>query len=1181
MAATTRLMTFAAFLLLTVAPSLSTAAFTYTYIGEDYSGDTNGAFLTTPASPPRVSGSFTVATPLPPSTDIQLVSSQDLLSFSFNNGLETIDSNSSNVGIYMFSVSTNDQGGIISSVIQIQQWLSQPGVGNLLNDIEITNGNNRTYHHVGCTQINSNACTGINFITTGPDPSSYAVWTSGTWYSPLQVKVGQNPLYATTSTILTVSGGNGSSGAVTYHLVSGPCTLSGNLLAGTGAGDCIVTATQAADGSHSPETSEPTTVNVIQPPPLQVNIDPIPLYVSSSTTLTVSGGNGSSGTVTYQLVSGPCTLSGNLLTGTGTGECVVTATQGADSLHLQETSAPTSVSVTQPPPLQVNAGQNPLPVSFSTTLTVSGGNGSTGTVTYQLVSGPCTLNADVITGTDLGDCVVKATQAADSLHPQMTSAPATITVSLTPQSTLYVSANPSSIGPSQTTSLTTSGGSGTGAVSYQLLSGPCTLIGSVLSGTSVGSCMVTATKVGTGSYASITATPLAVAVSLTPQIWSTPPSNLSPPSVEFDPNSTQLALSSDGTRAAAVWWVYDGTHTKVQFSSAIINGNVAEWIDPVDISPPGMDAGYPQIALSADGSRVIAVWQLYGGSYNVIQSAVASLTGNQAIWSIPVTLTASGLDSELPQVALSADGAKSIAIWQIYDGTHSVVQSSTATISGVTATWSSAANVSSPDTDSWNPQVLLAEDGSLSTAIWMHRDGGNTIIQSASASLSGTSASWGTIANLSATGSDADEPNFSLSGDGTKALSMWQQFDGTNKIVQSSAGTINGNTGTWGAPIDLSQPSLNTYSSQVTISEDGEKGVAIWSRSDTNFDLVESSTVSLAENGTSWSSPTILSQENHNSYLPKIAISQDGTKATAIWMDNFGDIYSIQSTSASIIENRANWGDAGNVSPTNESFNIYPKLKLSRDGTKATAIWNVFTIGGFYHQSSSATILYPAMSPSSQSVTGSIGVAIPPTAAFSTQGLYGTISYSVSPALPTGLSLNSATGVISGISYSALAPTTYIITGIGSMGGTASAEVTLEIPEGPPLVTNLVATPGPGPSIILTFNLQTASISSWLKSNTAVTYTGTCTSSDGGVTATGTGLGSPISVPGVTAGKIYSCVVTGSDGSGSSTSPPSNAVVPVPSPPPNPIPTLSDYSKIILSLAILAIAAWSRRIYSS
>lgn len=1088
-----RAVIFFTYLALTMAPGLSLADFTYTYTGEDYSSDTNGAFISTPASPSRVSGSFTVSTPLEPNSSVNLKSSSNLVGYSFNNGLETI--NQSNGVIYYFQINTDGDGEVSRTYIQVQKWNSPPAVNSYLDDIEIVYPPqpNKTHENVKCLAIQLSECIGIEVVQ---NVSSYAVWGTGVWHSPLQVVAAQNPVYISSSTSLSTRGGNGSTGTVSYHLASGPCTLMVNILTGTAAGECIVTATKEADGSHG-----------------------------------------------------------------------------------QETSAPTTISVIPPSPLVVTAQENPIQVMESTTLSTTGGNGSTGIVTYQLLSGPCTLNENEITGTGLGDCVVTATQASDTFHPQMTSAPLAISVSLRHQASLTLSANPSSIGPGQTTNLTTNGGSGSGSVSYQLLSGPCTLSGTVLTASSLGSCLVTATKAGDSDYLPITSNSLTVPVSLTPQIWSSPPSNLSQPTEVWEDN-TQLALSGSGIRAAAVWWIYDDTNAKVQFSWARINGNAAEWTVPIGISPPGVDAWQPKIALSEDGTKAIVTWISNYGDNQVIQSRLATINDTGATWGNTNILSPIDGGSDQTNVSISANGTKAIAIWTHYtDDGHSVIQSSSASINGNTATWGTSYNISTLGTDNWNPQVLLSKDDSLSTAIWIKNDGSNTIIQSASASLSGTSATWGNIANLSATGSDAYEPSFSLSGDGTKALSIWRQFDGRNNIIQSATGTITGNIASWGTPVDLSQPSLDTSAPQVAISENGGKGAAIWSRSDADSSLVESVTVSLAENQTSWSTPIILSQENHNSYLPSITISQDGTKATAIWGDNFGDIFGIQSTSATITENRASWGGTGNVSPTNENLYIFPKLKLSRDGTNATALWSVFSFTNYTSlvQSSSATILYPSLSPSSQTVNGSIGVAITPTESFTYQGLYGTVSYSVSPALPAGLLLNSASGVISGISYSALAPSTYTLTGTGSLGGTATASVIIEIPEGPPIVTNLVATPGPGPSIILSFNIQTASMNMETRSTASVLYTGTCISSDGGATATGTGYGSPISVPGVTTGKIYSCVVTGSDGSGNSTSAPSNAVIPAPPPTPNPIPTLPDYAKLLMALSFLFVIMRLRR----
>ena len=141
----------------------------------------------------------------------------------------------------------------------------------------------------------------------------------------------------------------------------------------------------------------------------------------------------------------------------------------------------------------------------------------------------------------------------------------------------------------------------------------------------------------------------------------------------------------------------------------------------------------------------------------------------------------------------------------------------------------------------------------------------------------------------------------------------------------------------------------------------------------------------------------------------------------------------------------------------------------------------------------------------------------------------------------------------------------------------ASAPVTVTV-AGPPPVLNLVATPGPG-YIRLDFSSSTpalAAATSTVQPSSSVIYTGTCVSSDGGTTASATGPNSPLTVTGVTAGKLYTCTVTGTDGSGSSApSNPSNAVTPLPpASPTKPIPTLSEWAQILMMLMMIATAGF-------
>src|SRR5690606_32518664 len=113
-----------------------------------------------------------------------------------------------------------------------------------------------------------------------------------------------------------------------------------------------------------------------------------------------------------------------------------------------------------------------------------------------------------------------------------------------------------------------------------------------------------------------------------------------------------------------------------------------------------------------------------------------------------------------------------------------------------------------------------------------HRsNGSNNIIQSASATISGNTASWSAAQDLSATGQGAAIAEIAISSDGTMATAVWNRFDGSNNIVQSASATISGNTASWSAVQDLSVAGQSATGQQITSSSDGTKATAVWSRS--------------------------------------------------------------------------------------------------------------------------------------------------------------------------------------------------------------------------------------------------------------------------------------------------------------------------------------------------------------
>jgi hypothetical protein len=147
-------------------------------------------------------------------------------------------------------------------------------------------------------------------------------------------------------------------------------------------------------------------------------------------------------------------------------------------------------------------------VTVRTRLSVTGGSG-TGAVTYAVAQGSasvCSVAGNVVTALTSGDCELVATKAEDANHFAATDSlvlkitkglQAPLQVTATNPTLTYTSTNPAS------TTLSTTGGSGDGAVTYELAEqsvGVCALVGNVVTVITGGDCVVIATKAGDSKF---------------------------------------------------------------------------------------------------------------------------------------------------------------------------------------------------------------------------------------------------------------------------------------------------------------------------------------------------------------------------------------------------------------------------------------------------------------------------------------------------------------------------------------------------------------------------------------------------------------------------------------------------------------------------------------------------------
>jgi hypothetical protein len=399
-----------------------------------------------------------------------------------------------------------------------------------------------------------------------------------------------------------------------------------------------------------------------------------------------------------------------------------------------------------------------------------------------------------------------------------------------------------------------------------------------------------------------------------------------------DVDAPQISVSADGTRATAIWQRGGYGSRAVQTASATITGNTAQWSSVVDLSTPGQDSIYPQVALSSDGTRATAMWSQKDGGTWIVRAASATISGNAATWGAPVTLSNPGESSAGGEVALSADGTRATSVWLRLSG--NVIQSASGVIAGTTATWGSPVNLSSGSSLGYfDQQVGLSSDGTRATAVWAEGMLGGHI-RSASATVTGTAATWGGWVNLATVDTPLD-PVLGVSADGTGAVAVWRHYDGSSWRTDSAAATVSGSTGTWGSPTFLAALG---YQPHVALSSDGATATAVWQGSDGSVLGVESATASVTGSSLSWGAAVRLSDAGRTASVPGVAVSADGSQVTAVWSQSDGEHNLIRTRSARISGTSAEWGPGSTVSAAGQDAGA-PYVALSASGRLATAVW--------------------------------------------------------------------------------------------------------------------------------------------------------------------------------------------------------------------------------------------------
>lgn len=320
-------------------------------------------------------------------------------------------------------------------------------------------------------------------------------------------------------------GGTASSGLTVSYASSntGVATIVGGNIHIISAGTTTITASQAGDTNYN--TATPVVQGLTVAPATQtITVGThAPASAAFNSTFNVAAA-ASSGLLVAITTSGGCSGSGSgsatITMTSGTTTCTVNYNQagsvdfGAASQVTENTTAQKINQTT----LNIVA---PASLAYSSTVTLSttGGSG-TGVVSYSTgTSTGCSVAGSTLSVTDIGgSCSVTATKVADTNYNAATSSAAIVTLTKGIQATLTAIVTPSTVAYGSTAALSSSGGSGTGAVTYSAgASTGCSVAGSTLSVTDAsGTCSVTATKAADTNYNAATSSAATVTLTTSP-----------------------------------------------------------------------------------------------------------------------------------------------------------------------------------------------------------------------------------------------------------------------------------------------------------------------------------------------------------------------------------------------------------------------------------------------------------------------------------------------------------------------------------------------------------------------------------------------------------------------------------------------------------------------------------------
>ena len=306
--------------------------------------------------------------------------------------------------------------------------------------------------------------------------------------------------------VSNISASSTSGLALTYSSTTPTiCTVSGSSVTGVAGGTCIIVANQAGGANYNPAPQQTKSINI------NANNQNISFAAQSSLLigggLTLSASSSSGLPVSFSTTTPTlCTVSGTQVTGLAAGDCWVVATQAGNGSFLAALPVTQSVVITKNAQSLAFGAAPGVAVGYAASLSAT----ATSQLAVSFSSATpaiCAVSGSTVTGIAAGTCIIAANQAGNFRFNAAAQLTQTIVVKSYPQILIFGAAPTITVGKTGIVSVPNSTKlarffTWRNPVAFSSLTpGVCTVSGNVVTGRSLGACIIAANQAGNLHYA--------------------------------------------------------------------------------------------------------------------------------------------------------------------------------------------------------------------------------------------------------------------------------------------------------------------------------------------------------------------------------------------------------------------------------------------------------------------------------------------------------------------------------------------------------------------------------------------------------------------------------------------------------------------------------------------------------